>query len=396
MNLIDYLKDINKSGCIQLPNGRDKTIKLFFTNCIKNTLPKKEILCQWDSLLNTYVNEPKAIYFIRRHHTDSNNNWNNIRRGFYTKYNNDFCYVFCDNYLAHYFYIMAINQYVPDYKDFYDVMTTRQFPYGFRNTKEEIPYQAFKIGKSVNINNNGWKLAHIFSVNDNYNFDYEEDSKILFPLGIQDEWKIYNGSNYPYRKIDNDIDSIDKSKMKAHFLRLVHPINYFLVPQRKNETDVVSNNNIGEYKELLQYMYLYMQEKYKNIFETYQKNILLDNSYNTIRSSNLGDIEIGIEYGLQIKTTSSVVMANANQVYNEGDIIRAYLKDGLSFRKIESIIMCINSKNRGGGWVTKTILNNLGIENKHKGILKNKTVSAEILTATGKYKQTLVKYKNIL
>jgi hypothetical protein len=181
--------------------------------------------------------------------------------------------------------------------------------------------------------------------------------------------------------------------MKAHFLRLVHPINYFLVPKRSNETDII-NNDIGEYIKLLQYMYLYTKDKYEDIFESYQKNILFNYSYNNIILNNIKNEKINIKYGIKTKiiTTGPKIF----QAYNEIDLIRAYLKDGLSYRSIEIEIMGMDSPVRGGGFVAMKILHNLGIEGENKGVLKYKTVDNEIENAKGEYRTTLIKYKNLL
>jgi hypothetical protein len=412
MRLVEYLDKIDKIDCIKLCNGCDKTIESFFHNCIQNTLPKKEVIYKWDKLLTQYVNEEGAIYFIRKYASASNNNWNDIRRGFYTKYNNNFGYVFCDNYFAHYFYIMAINEYVPEYKDFYNTIINRKFPYGFRETKEEIPYRAFNKGKNIRINSNGWKLAHIFPINGNdYNFDYKTDSKILFPRGNQDDWKHYTDTNYPYRKFDYNITLSDRNKMKAHFLRLVHPINYFLVPKISNEVDA-TNNNIGEFNKLLQYIYLYKRNMYNELFKLYETNILFNDSYGNININELKNIEINIKYGMniqkskapksdkqgksEINKTKIESTKSINYSFNEIDLIKAYLKDGLSYRNIEIKIMGIDSPDHGGGFSAMNMLHNLGIEGENKGALKYKTIDNEIKNAKGKYKLTLIKYKNLL
>lgn len=85
---------------------------------------------------------------------------------------------------------MALHNYTPAFDDFNEHIKSRKFPYGFMKTSEEEPFQAFPKGKTVSINTAGWKLAHLYSVNQNdYNFDYKKISKELSPRGNQNDWK---------------------------------------------------------------------------------------------------------------------------------------------------------------------------------------------------------------
>jgi hypothetical protein len=53
-------------------------------------MPTDATIYAWDKLLNKYVDENDVIFFVRKYASDPKKNWNNIRRGFYTKYNNNF------------------------------------------------------------------------------------------------------------------------------------------------------------------------------------------------------------------------------------------------------------------------------------------------------------------
>jgi hypothetical protein len=319
MKLINYLENIDKIKIPDLSDGKSETIGDFFNNCIKGLLPLHDTIYAWDKLLNKYVNEDEVIFFIRKYSSDPNKNWNNIRRGFYTKYCNDFGYVYCDNFFAHYFYLMAVDNYIPEYNDFYQTIMDRKFPYGFMETSEEIPFRAFNKGKNIGINKAGWKLAHVFSVNGNdYNFNYKQETNGLFPRGIQQEWIRHNNSAYPYREIKREISINERNIMKAHFLRLANPINYFLVP--KHEVDCI-NNNIGEYSELIQYVYLYNRKYYFDIFEQYEKNVMYKKSEILKTIEELGDIKINVEYGLRYKniknkSTNGIIVKEKTMHYN--------------------------------------------------------------------------------
>ena len=297
MTIQEFYSNISKQFCPKLSRDSSKTIKDFFDNCIKPNLPKKETIIAWDKLLTKYVNDPQAIFFVRKYGSASNKNWYNIRRGFLTKYKDDFQYVYVDNFFAHYIYLMAINNYVPEYSEFKSFILSRQIPYGFMQTSEEVPHQAFPKGKTVPLNTKGWKLAHLYSVNENYNFDYKREQEELFPLGDIDEWKIQEGYDYPIKLVNAELSENQKNWVKAHFIRFVHPINYFLVPKQKCEQDQV-NNNIGEFLPLITYVYQYIQEKYPEEIAKFEEQVFAKKINTNQTSKEIGEMEINISYGL--------------------------------------------------------------------------------------------------
>ena len=152
MDLITFINESNKQKVPLLPDGKVSTIKELFTKLIADTLPKAETITKWNKLLLEYVNQDDAIFFIRRYASASNKQWHLIRRGFITEYSSGLRYVFCDNYFAHYFYLMALNNFVPTLDEFNKAIKSRKFPYGYMRTRSEAPFQAFPKGKTVNIN----------------------------------------------------------------------------------------------------------------------------------------------------------------------------------------------------------------------------------------------------
>ena len=306
MNIQTFYSNISKQYCPKLSENSSKTIKEFFDTCIEPNLPKKETIIGWDKLLDKYVNDPEAIFFVRKYGSASNKNWNNIRRGFLTKFLDGFQYVYVDNFYAHYIYLMAINNYVPEYSEFKSFILSRQIPYGFMQTSEENPHQAFPKGKTVPLNTKGWKLAHLYSVNENYTFDYKTEQDTLFPLGDITEWKIQGNYDYPIKLANAKLSDTQKNWIKAHFIRFVHPINYFLVPKQKSEQDEV-NNNIGEYEPLITYVYQYMQKNFPTEMAKFEKQVFAQKIITDLSEKDIGNKIINIKYGLKIsKTTTSI------------------------------------------------------------------------------------------
>ena len=95
----------------------------------------------------------------------------------------------------------------------------------------------------------------------------------------------------------NSCEEADKVKkfLIAHFLRTVHPINYFLVPNKSNTRDKSSGilktniywmdgtkekNEIGENPELIKYVASKIKSLYGKIYDEYLEYIypIIDNS----------------------------------------------------------------------------------------------------------------------
>lgn len=294
---------------------------------------------------------------------------------------------------------MALHNYTPTFDDFIEHIKSRKFPYGFMKTSEEEPFQAFPKGKTVSINTAGWKLAHLYSVNQNdYNFDYKKISKELFPRGNQNDWKKNHGNDFPSRFIEKTNTNELRNIAIAHFLRLVHPINYFLVPKTN-----LSNLDIGESTELISFMREKAYSRYKNILTEYE-NLIMSKQ---MKIRDYHNYSFNLEYGLNfkkskntegknLKTTKKTnskksVTTNDNYSIEDLSIIKAYLIDAISFRNIEREILEIDSQARGGGFIAKGIINSYGIEAKNKGTVTEENINELISNNTGKLKVTLIK-----
>ena len=67
-----------------------------------------------------------------------------------------------------------------------------------------------------------------------------------------------------------------------------------------------------------------------------------------------------------------------------------------SFRKLEVKFLGLDSPARGGGFVSKGIINSLGITAEMKGILQFKSLDFMIKSSTGTLLNTLLRIKEIL
>lgn len=411
LNIEAELQNISSIRIPKLQAGEQKTIENFYFNCIEPTLPSVSVVEEWQHLLVKYASSKDAIFFLRRNASAPNNDWLKIRRGFLTEYH-DAGYVFCDNFYAHYIFAMALDDYVPTYEEFKRAISERVFPYGFMVTKEEIPLQAYRKGSAPGINSAGWKLAHLYSVNDrDYSFDYRSIIESTFPRGEREEWTISPKGNYKSRYINRPMLDLERAILRAHFLRLSSPLNYFLVPKTKNETDALGGN-IGECRVLLKYVYAQFSKRYGSLMSEYSDLIYDAAGYRGVDIQSLGQTRIDIRYspyglpnvmegkkqmsepqiilsskpkvGRVSKSNSSV---SKNQLH---EMARLYLEKSVSFRNLERQVLGIDSAARGGGFIAKTALNNFGITAANKGALRYRTVQTEIDAATGAYRNALI------
>lgn len=402
----DFFDNIKKKECPKLEPSvcESEYLEDFYENCVRKTLPQKEVVIHWHNLLKRYINDPEAVFFARRYaSTKKKGEWD-IRRGFLTVFNN-IKLVYVDNFFAHYFYAMAINGFKPDYDDFKQFVLNREIPYGYSVVSLEKEHQAYHKGATYPLNKNGWKHSHVFSANQNdYNFNYKEIVQDVFPMGEYGDFKVQGDSNYPYRKVDGSINEDYVKIIKAHFLRVVHPINYFLTPKVNLQSSSMGIKDVGEYPGMIALMKQKLYDLYGNIFTEYQEMIMApaDNPY------------IGLQYGKDLKKTSSkatehmVTKTTKKRASSKGSVvskprsgkskftpeqiahcINAYLFDKMSFRNIEQTYLGIPKRANGGGFVAKNILNSMDINSSTQKLFYGKSIAEAIAIATEPLKTTL-------
>jgi len=70
-------------------------------------------------------------------------------------------------------------------------------------------------------------------------------------------------------------------------------------------------------------------------------------------------------------------------------VIKAYLVESKSHRRIQEEILKIDAPVRGGGFVAMNILHHFGIDGAKKGILNRSSLEEEYKNAVGSYKKAL-------
>lgn len=427
MTLKEKLDSINKPALPKLESGFAKTILDYWRDFIEPRLPaNKNSVIEWHKLLKDYVNKKDTVLGFR-----TGNVAGHLRRGWETVTNDSYSFFYTDNYFSHYFYKMSYDGFVPSLDEFYNLMRSREFPVRFASqmgTKDEPwekEYAAFNVdGKNPGLGTAGYKLAHILDAGKNYhhngcNFGIAEICNRYFSLGEVSDWKWNVATNHYCREdftILEENKEIAKIFSKACFLRMVHPMNYFISPKSRNHGRIyniyVRGSNIAEDLNVLSFIRTKFHERYTidgvDYFQDFLNlvlpfedkikedgNTVLNVRYSsddlTSRSIGMDNVSTSVEKTKAKNRHSLVITKKVTTVDNmEMELAKEYLfNPSTSFRKLEIGIMGIESPVRGGGFKAKKIINNLGITAEKKGILCYKNINDEISTAIGQYRKTL-------
>lgn len=286
MTLEAKIDSISKtSNVVTLPNGKASDYDELWTNIIEPNLPKYETIKGWHNILIKYIKEDFNVFPLRifGSYVGKNKDEHNLRRGFYNETNLNFDTFYVDNFFTSYFCAMAIDNYVPSYEEFKKSLINRTFPCGYLQTTTEIKKAAFKKGKDPRIQYKGYKIAHIFDAGQKFNSSNNVNTigkfcSKFFPRGSYDNWKVNkSGFNSRLINIDNKDKGFVKQFLIAHFLRIVHPINYFLVPKDgciSFSLNGITKDKIGEEPTLIAYVSTKIKALYKDVYEDYLKYIL--------------------------------------------------------------------------------------------------------------------------
>ena len=428
MTLTEKLNNISNPKLPRFENGHAHTVKDYWYSFILPRLPRIDIVIKWHEVLKEYIKIPDAVLAFR-----TGNVKGRLRRGWETKTTEGYSFFYTDNYFSHYFYKLAHDgDYEPNVNEFYNAMKDKKFPVrisspmGGDRDPHEREYAAHNVkGKNPGINISGYKLAHIIDAGQNYAFNNKilglsEICNRYFDLGEVSDWKI-NPITKQYCRDNFDIPEKDKDDARKlaeiSFLRMVHPMNYFLSPKSRNKGKTYNKYflngkpsfNIAEEAVVLSYVRQKFHERYTINNKDYFKEFL-DLVFPVPDSiQEDGSTILNIEYspddlGLVTKKTSETkkvsesiqseksINTNTRLDVNDEDLQMAweYLTNpNTSFRKIEKEILKIDSPARGGGFKSKTIINALGITAGKKGVLSYASLNEEIADASGQYKRTL-------
>ena len=424
MTLQEKLDSINQPSIPTFKKSHSQKIKDYWTDFIEPHLPQNiEIVIKWHNLLKKYVKTPNVVLGFR-----TGNSAGHLRRGWETVTDAGYSFFYTDNYFPHFFFKMAYDGYVPKFEEFESLMKSKKFPVRYKDrmgTKDEPwekEYAAFNVdGVNPGIGISGYKLAHILDAGRNYNYKgkkwgISEICKNYFRLGKVSEWKkdvitgLYCRKNF---KIPPKNRKTARIFAEACFLRMVHPMNYFVSPKSKRNGNIYNiykkGNNIAEDPDVLSYVRMKLHERYKkNGVDYFQEFLDMVLPFDDLRKED-GNTVLDITYSPRNLSSHAKILPHPKtekkKVGDESslpsDLVLIMAKEYLcnpntAFRTLEKNFMHIDSPQRGGGFKAKKIINNLGITAEKKGVLYETTIDSEIKKATGIYKETLVRVKKTL
>lgn len=300
--LSDVLKNINKLKISPLQTGRAGTVKEFWDVFVEPFLPKRETIEAWHRLLKAYVCEPDACFAIRGF-----SGAKNMRRSFYTATDASYSFFYTDNYFAAYFAKMAHDNVVPSLQEMSDLFHARQFPSRFGPTlREERELAAIPQGKNPGFTTAGYKISHIFDVG----ADYSAHGKTLssftrhvlepyYPKGERADWKLTHDATGDYYRRELSVKPEGRPLLEAHFLRFVHPLNYFFSPGLSHHVceRKVYRNDIGESPELRAYISQRFEAMYGDLYRELKALMLVCPFSDTSISD---DTSVPVSYGFNI------------------------------------------------------------------------------------------------
>lgn len=423
MTIHEYYNNYKITGKynISLFRGTDATMEDFYQNCISlHTLSLSNVLA-WHNMLMDYVERPDAIFWIRYYESGSETyrkkigRWNN-RRGCITKFADGFSYAFVSNYDVQEIYNMIRLGVRPDIDEFAAMMNnhavagvshiacTDAFPmhYDPGSYSEEAQIAGYPHIGSLTygvLNEEHWYLAHIHGIKSPYTWTDGTCVKVdetirnkLFPIGNLSDWTT-DANGHKVRELNYSLSLREKDIVKAHFLRFVDPLNYFVTPGKYWQKNDVCKT-IGEYAPLTYYMAGKYETLYgQTVMSEFRTKALINSSIMFVNGHSI----INVSYGTYVGKSST---ASATSAMSEEDKLQMaidYLSDSKASTRSLEKKYCIGSGNaKGGGYQAKKILDDMGLSPSVKGKLAEKSIDELIAEASGKLLNTLNNVKGKL
>jgi len=300
---------------IVLPNYENKynidDLRDFIVNNYE--VKDKDVIEKWHKNLIAYLERDNPIFFIRSPDAHSNAKRENIRRGYFTQVIFEkkklFRYIYIDNFFSRWVLAIAQNSIVFDGEIFEKWILNKELPYAKIITSDEKKYRF--LNKLLNISGDyGYKVAHIAGVNVNEYIGFipaQYSIKETFSVTGIEDWN--NKENIRTVEI-NDRKIFDLAK--AHFIRLVHPINLFWYP-----SNVGAIKGYEENPGFLNKLCNKKNENYSAIWNEFVKISLYNHTVDLL-DSNINFIpQEEAKLILKKKTSSHVIGTNNDSIIYE-------------------------------------------------------------------------------
>lgn len=256
----------------------------FFEQIIKGQFEhNKAAIKNIHKALMKYVERDYAVYPIRLYGGFKNHE--KLRRGFLTKYQDENQTVFCDNTFAMPFMALKLNNLDYSSNELYEFLTDEHLNCGFLSTKEEreLAYYQSNSDCEINLNDNGWYLAHIMPVGKEFKYNLME----TFPWSPRKEWD----NEKKIRIVDENLTPEELETLKSHFIRFIHPLNSFIIPNTNRL--VYNGKNLGEEPELLDIVADYLEKTFKVEYKEFMDAAgwMRDSNVRTSKTEPIRDIK---------------------------------------------------------------------------------------------------------
>ena len=238
-------------------NGHAKNAEDFFNKMIKWQFANKKSIKSIHNSLMKYVKRTDAVFPIRLYGSAKKDKYDMLRRGFLSVYKNGLKTFFCDNTFAMPFVAMKLSDKTYTTFDLLEHLNQKNVLCSFGSTSEErdLAYYICDSSNKINLNTSGWYLAHIVPVG--YDFIGKQRLSRVFVNTNRAEWM---ANEKHIRYIDRLPNENELSILVAHFLRLIHPLNSFIIPQ--NKFIAYDGKRLGEEQELINIVQNYIKSEF--------------------------------------------------------------------------------------------------------------------------------------
>ena len=259
MSVFDKFENKNIT---RVQNGYAEDIPSFFNDIIKFQFKNKEEIKKIHLSLLEYVNSKSPVFFLRLYGSYSKTKYHLQRRGFISEYKDNTKLSYCDNTFTLLFAGMKLAGIPYSCKDLEQLFNQNKLIVGFGQVSEEkeLSFYTPKGAKRANINAKGWYQAHIKPTGYGYN---DISLTKLFPNPDRELFQIPNN----IRQVNDVLTNEQVEILRAHFLRLIHPFNSFLVPKRNHIE--YNGNNIGEENELINYVRNFLEKSFPKEYKEF-------------------------------------------------------------------------------------------------------------------------------
>ena len=254
----DMIFDIKKKGVVSFPKkGLAENATDFFNQIIKWQFQHKATIQAIHKALLEYVKRPDAVFAIRLYGSAPREKYFLLRRGFLSEYQDGLKTLFCDNTFAMPFAALKLHGKCYTASDLVEHLNQKNVVCGFKIDKEERKLAYYKCNNysHINLNDSGWYLAHILPVG--YNFAGKQRLTKVLPNPKRAEWELDPAH---IRRVDRSFTENEYAVLVAHFLRLVHPLNSFVIP--KQDYVAYDGKNLGEEQELINIVQDYVKAEF--------------------------------------------------------------------------------------------------------------------------------------